>query len=229
MRLLVVEDEPHWQATIERIIAENKNLELIGVCANLADALAQIRSVEYDMLIVDLGLPDGSGIGAIRTSRRLRPDADILVATVFDDERSVVAAICAGATGYLVKDSTPQEWISAIQQLREGHSPLSPKVARHILRTLQVPSRGKRIGLPLDGDRSPNAAISTDPDENVSLSARETEVLQLVAKGFSLVEVAQFLHVSHTTTRTHAKNIYRKLEVSSRGEAVFEATRLGLL
>ncbi len=228
MRCLVIEDEPHWQRTIEQIIASHETLSLIGICPNLADALPRIRSTDYDMLIVDLGLPDGSGIDAIRTSRRLRPDADILVATVFDDERSVVTAICAGATGYLVKDSTPQEWRSAIEQLRAGHSPLSPKVARHILRRLQEPSRAKRMGL-LDQRTATAGAKAVSPDENVSLSSRETEVLQLVAKGFSLVEVGQLLHVSHTTARSHAKNIYMKLEVNSRGEAVFEATRLGLL
>ncbi len=228
MRCLVVEDEPHWQTTIEQIIADNETLDLVRICTNLSDALSQIRSADYDMLIVDLGLPDGSGIDAIRASRRLRPKADILVATVFDDERSVVAAICAGATGYLVKDSTPQEWIAAIKQLREGHSPLSPKVARHILRRLQEPSRAKRMGLS-DSPTETLAAKAVTPDENVSLTSRETEVIQLVAKGFSLVEVAQLLHVSHTTTRSHAKNIYQKLEVNSRGEAVFEATRLGLL
>jgi DNA-binding NarL/FixJ family response regulator len=228
MRCLVVEDEPHWQTTIQRIIAGHETLELIRICPNLAEALSTIRSTPYEMLIVDLGLPDGSGVDAIRTSRRLRPDADILVATVFDDERSVVNAICAGATGYLVKDSTSDEWISAIAQLRAGHSPLSPKIARHILRRLQEPARAKRMGL-LDGASAAEAVSASAPEENVSLSARESEVLQLVAKGFSLVEVAQILHVSHTTTRTHAKSIYRKLEVNSRGEAVFEATRLGLL
>src|SRR5687767_12510401 len=128
MRCLVIEDEPHWQTTIELIIAGHETLSLIGICPNLSEALSQIRVTEYEMLIVDLGLPDGSGIDAIRTSRRLRPEADILVATVFDDERSVVSAICAGATGYLVKDSTPAEWVSAIEQLRAGHSPLSPKI-----------------------------------------------------------------------------------------------------
>src|SRR5436189_3185179 len=138
--------------------------------------MSQIRTTCYDMLIADLGLPDGSGIDAIRTSRRLRPDADILVATVFDDERSVVAAICAGATGYLVKDSAPQEWVTAIEQLRAGLSPLSPKVARHILRRLQEPSRAKRMGL-LE-PRTPTAgAKATAPAENISLSGRETEVL----------------------------------------------------
>lgn len=228
MRCLVVEDEPHWQTTIAGIIASHETLALIGVCPNLAEALATIRAADYEMLVVDLGLPDGSGIDAIRTSRRLKPDAHILVATVFDDERSVVSAICAGATGYLVKDSTAAEWLGAIEQLQAGHSPLSPKIARHILRRLQEPSRAKRLGV-LDGAAGSPPLSATAPEENVSLSGRESEVRQLVAKGFSLVEVAQILHVSHTTTRSHAQSIYRKLEVNSRGEAVFEARRLGLL
>jgi DNA-binding NarL/FixJ family response regulator len=228
MRLLVLEDEPHWQATISSIVVADPSLSIVKMCANLSDALAAIKALEFEMFIVDLGLPDGNGVDAIRTSRRLRPDADILVATVFDDEKSVVSAICAGATGYLVKDSTAQEWAAAIKDLRAGHSPLSPKIARHILRRLQEPSRARRMGLADDDKPSSGVSVSTR-DENVSLSAREIEVLRLVAKGFSLVEVAQLLHVSHTTTRSHAKNIYRKLEVNSRGEAVFEATRLGLL
>jgi DNA-binding NarL/FixJ family response regulator len=228
MRCLVIEDEPHWQTTIAQVIAGHDTLELIGICPNLAEALAKIRTTSYDMLIVDLGLPDGNGVDAIRTSRRLHPDADILVATVFDDERSVVAAICAGATGYLVKDATAAEWISAIAQLRAGHSPLSPKVARHVLRRMQEPPRAKKMGL-LDGASATEAVSAGAREENVSLSPREAEVLQLVAKGFSLVEVAQILHVAQTTTRTHARAIYRKLEVNSRGEAVFEAQRLGLL
>jgi len=228
MRCLVVEDEPHWQTTIEQIIAGHDTLQLIGVCPNLTDALAKIRSLDYEMLVVDLGLPDGNGIDAIRTSRRLRPDAHILVATVFDDERSVVNAICAGATGYLVKDATPAEWVAALQQLVAGYSPLSPKIARHILRRLQEPQRAKRLGV-LD-DAPPAQPVSAgEREENVSLTARENEVLKLVAKGFSLIEVAQIMRVAHTTTRTHAQSIYRKLEVNSRGEAVFEAQRLGLL
>ena len=227
MRLLVLEDEPHWQATISSIVVADPALSILKMCANLGDALTAIKALDYDIFIVDLGLPDGNGIDAIRTSRRLRPDADILVATVFDDEKSVVSAICAGATGYLVKDSTAMEWVTAIADLRAGHSPLSPKIARHILRRLQEPARARRM---LAADDAPASAVSVSTaDENVSLSAREVEVLRLVAKGFSLVEVAQLLHVSHTTTRSHAKNIYRKLEVNSRGEAVFEATRLGLL
>ena len=228
MRCLVVEDEPHWQTTIAGIIAGHDTLDLIGICPNLTEALATIRATDYEMLVVDLGLPDGSGIDAIRTSRRLHSDAHILVATVFDDERSVVNAICAGATGYLTKDATPAEWVAAIEQLQAGYSPLSPKIARHILRRLQEPQRAKRLGV-LDNAIPVLPASASAPEENVSLTARENEVLQLVAKGFSLIEVAQIMRVAHTTTRTHAQSIYRKLEVNSRGEAVFEAQRLGLL
>lgn len=227
MRLLILEDEPHWQQHIRDIAVSSSELEIASICSNLAEAFAAIKSVEFEMMVVDLGLPDGNGIDAIRLARRQRPQADILVATVFADESSVVSAICAGATGYLVKESTPEEWIAAIADLRAGHSPLSPKIARHILRRLQEPARARRMGLvPGDsGDRKP--LISEQ--EGVALTAREAEVLRLVAKGFSLVEVARILHVSHTTTRSHAKNIYLKLEVNSQGEAVFEATRLGLL
>lgn len=216
MRILIIEDEPHWQHQVREVVSASERCTIVGMCANLAEGLAKIKTTDFDVLIVDLGLPDGSGIEAIRLARQLRSEADILVATVFEDEKSVVSAICAGATGYVVKDATASEWLSAITELRAGHSPISPKIARHILRRVQQPS----IFLP---DTAP--PIGGQP----TLSSRETEVLRLVAKGFSLVEVGQILHVSHTTARSHAKNIYRKLEVHSRGEAVFEATRMGLL
>jgi DNA-binding NarL/FixJ family response regulator len=216
MRILIVEDEPHWQQRISEVVNASDDCRIVGLCSNLAEGISQIKAREFDVLIVDLGLPDGSGIEAIRATRRLRPDADILAATVFDDERSVVSAICAGATGYVIKDSTAPEWLSAITELRAGNSPISPKIARHILRRVQQPSMFSPDGL-------------NSSDGKATLSSRETEVLRLVAKGFSLVEVAQMLHVSHTTARSHAKSIYRKLEVHSRGEAVFEATKMGLL
>jgi DNA-binding NarL/FixJ family response regulator len=129
MRLLILEDEPHWQQHIREIAEASPELEIVGVCSSLAEAFKAIKSVDFEMIVVDLGLPDGNGVDAIRLARRERPKADILVATVFADESSVVAAICAGATGYIVKDSTPQEWIAAIADLRAGHSPLSPKIA----------------------------------------------------------------------------------------------------
>ena len=229
MRLLILEDEPHWQQHIRDTAAASPSLEIASICSNLAEAVTAIKTIDFEMMIVDLGLPDGNGIDAIRLARRRKPDVDILVATVFADESSVVSAICAGATGYIVKDSTPEEWITAIADLRAGHSPLSPKIARHILRRLQEPARARRMGLLEPGNTTDDTNPLTNEEEHVALTARESEVLKLVAKGFSLVEVARILHVSHATTRSHAKSIYQKLEVNSQGEAVFEATRLGLL
>src|SRR5690242_14604915 len=125
MRILVVEDEPHWQHRIREVVSASEKCTVVGMCANMAEGLSAIKNNDFDVLIIDLGLPDGSGIQVIRAARSLRPDADILVATVFDDERSVVSAICAGATGYVVKDSTANEWLSAITELRAGNSPIS--------------------------------------------------------------------------------------------------------
>ena len=227
MRLIVVEDEPHWQATIQEI-AHQAGYEIIASCANLREAVRTIRTERFDLLIADLGLPDGSGIEAIRATRRFVPEADILVATVFADENSVVAAICAGATGYLLKESTPAQWIAAINDLRAGHSPISPKIARFILRAMQQPAHSNRLMLPDEPFGSAQRS-KADGAEAPKLSPREIEVLKLVAKGFTLIEVGQLLHISSDTVRSHAKSVYRKLEVNSRGEAVFEASRLGLI
>src|SRR5580658_6240886 len=222
MRVIIVEDEPFWREAIANTVGNHATYEVAARCSNLREAMEAIRSVAFELLIIDLGLPDGSGIDAIRAARRHSPSADILVSTVFADESSVVAAICAGATGYLVKESTELQWIAAIEDLRAGRSPISPQIARHILRAMQRPVRSSRLGSALArarGERRQNADVEPPP----KLTSREIDVLTLVAKGFTLLEVGQILHVSPDTARSHAKSIYRKLEVNSRGEAVFEA------
>src|SRR5947209_20258990 len=97
MRLLLLEDEPYWREAIEKILATGTNYDIVGMCGTLAEALSTIRQTDFDVLVSDLGLPDGSGIEAIRAARRIRPAAAVLVATVFSDEDNVVSAICAGA------------------------------------------------------------------------------------------------------------------------------------
>jgi DNA-binding NarL/FixJ family response regulator len=228
-RVILVEDEPFWQEAIAETIRRHPSYQIAALCSSLAEALQSLRTAPFDLMIIDLGLPDGTGIDAIRAARRHCPEADILVSTVFADERSVVAAICAGATGYLVKEATGEQWIAAIDDLRAGRSPISPQIARHILRAMQQPLRARRFA----ALGSPTERVSRESPTGVQprglLSTREIEVLSLIAKGFSLSEVGQILHVSSDTARSHAKSIYRKLEVNSRGEAVFEATSLGLL
>lgn len=226
MKILVIEDDPYWQRTIAGILSKYADYQIAALCGDLREALSFIRTQSFDLLIVDLGLSDGSGIEAIREARQRHKDIDILVATVFADEHNVVAAIFAGATGYLLKESDPEQWHAAIEDLRAGHSPIDPRVARHILGTIQSLRHA-----PADGPVAPSPASpqKTARTKDPRLSQRELEVLQLVAKGFTLVEVARLLEVSAHTARSHAKSIYRKLEVSSQGEAVFEAAQIGLI
>lgn len=210
--VLIVEDQPATRERLARIVAETPGLELAAAldCFRVArDWLTSEASPV--VMLVDLGLPDGDGLDLIRLSRLLQPQPEVMVISVFGDEQHVLAAIEAGATGYLLKDSEPTEIGTSILRLIDGESPISSSIARHLLKRLQP------------GDVQPQA---TDAPR---LTQRETDVLQLIAKGFSYGEIAENLGMSPHTVTSHIKHIYRKLEVRSRGEAVFEALQLGLL
>jgi DNA-binding NarL/FixJ family response regulator len=212
--VLLVEDDEHTRAHLARAVRANAALDLIGVAGNCAEARELLALRTPEVLLTDLGLPDGSGIELIRELRARDPDALAMVITVFGDEGSVLSAIEAGATGYLLKDGTSEQIGEAILQLVAGGSPISPSIARHLLRRFK-PER-----------QPPSPPLAADAPH---LTARETEVLQLIAKGFSFGEIADLLAISPHTVTAHVRSIYRKLEVSSRGAAVFEAANLGLL
>jgi DNA-binding NarL/FixJ family response regulator len=216
--IIIVEDEPEFRRRFAQIIENEPSMRLAGVAANRREAQAIIDKENFDVLLIDLGLPDGNGIELIRQVSQKRPDADIMVVTVFGDEQHVVSSIEAGATGYILKDSTPADVISCIRLLRAGGSPVSPVVARSVLRAIR-----NRMG------SSASPAARTAAPENNPLSARETEILQLLAKGMSFNEIGEILGISPHTVTAHIKKIYRKLAVHSRGEAVYEATQMGLL
>jgi DNA-binding NarL/FixJ family response regulator len=179
----------------------------VGTCTEIRAALRQGRP---DVLLVDLGLPDGNGVDVIAEAATRHAGLPIMVITVFGDERRVVRAIKAGATGYLLKDDPTHEIGAAIQLLLEGGSPISPAIARHLIRLFQ-----------------PAPANETQAEGR--LTAREQEVLSLAAKGFSYAEIAQMLNLSANTIASYTKHIYEKLAVSSRSEAIYEASRLGLI
>jgi DNA-binding NarL/FixJ family response regulator len=211
--VMIVEDDPAFLNRFCKIIATTPDLELFAAVSDGASARQAMTHSAPDVLLTDLGLPDVSGIEIIRETSRRFPETDIMVVTVFGDEEHVLGAIEAGATGYILKDSMPEEFVGLIKQLREGGSPISPVIARQLLKRFK-----------------PDAAV-VDPrqSDDARLSPRESEVLSLIAKGFSFGEIARLLEVSQHTITSHVKKIYQKLAVHSRGEAVYEAGKMGLI
>jgi DNA-binding NarL/FixJ family response regulator len=220
--IIIVEDEPEFRRRFAQIIDSEPTMRLAGVAANKREAQVLIDREDFDVMLIDLGLPDGTGIDLIRSVSQRKPDVDIMVVTVFGDEQHVVSSIEAGATGYILKDSTPADVISCIRLLRAGGSPVSPVVARSVLRAIR-----SRMGV--SGSNPASAPARSTTAENNPLSARETEILQLLAKGMSFNEIGEILGISPHTVTAHIKKIYRKLAVHSRGEAVYEASQMGLL
>jgi DNA-binding NarL/FixJ family response regulator len=209
--VILVEDDPHTRERLARAVDGHPDLRLLGTAGSCEEARALFARLAPAVLITDLGLPDGSGIDLIREIRAAHPDALAMVITVFGDESHVVAAIEAGAMGYLLKDGTADYIGSSILEMLAGGSPISPPIARHLLRRF----------------RPADAPAAETP--SAGLSERESQVLTLIVKGFSYAEIAGLLGVSAHTVTTHVRGIYRKLEVHSRGEAVYEALAMGLV
>jgi DNA-binding NarL/FixJ family response regulator len=208
-----VEDDAVLSERYRELIASAADMRLEWTASGVAQALRLLETCAPDVLLADLGLPDGNGLEVIRRAKACRPDCEVMVVSVFGDEEHVVAAIAAGASGYVLKDALAASFLGTIRELRAGGSPISPSIARIILNRTRAPGA------------TPQAGAASDCD----LAEREGEILSLVAKGFNFQEIARLLDISNNTVKTHIYRIYRKLSVHSRGEAVFEAKRLGLL
>ena len=207
----VVEDDPLHRERFRDNLAGDASLLLCGEFATARDACAGMAALAPDVLLVDLGLPDASGFDVIAHARAASPGTEIMVVSIFGGEANLLRAIESGATGYLLKDSLPADFVAAIHALRAGESPISPPLARLLLRRYQ-----------------PAPAASPPPPDS-PLSPREVAILELVARGISFAEAAQQLFISPHTVKTHVKNIYRKLEAHSRPHAVYIARQRGLI
>ncbi len=212
--VLIVEDEPEFLRRFSDAVLADPGLRLIGAVSCGAAGLALLDRQPPDVMLVDLGLPDMDGVELIRHAARHQPGCDALVVTMFADDRHVLASLEAGATGYLLKDASVERIAGAIHELHAGGSPISPGIARRVLQRFRVAP----VGPPVPAPAPPSL-----------LSERETEILRLVAKGLSFDTVGEVLGISPHTVVTHVKKIYRKLAVHSRGEAVYEASQMGLL
>ena len=207
--VFVVEDDASTRAMLIDKIGRSERHAVTGAVGSLSSARRALKEEQPDILLVDLQLPDGSGIDLISEQTLRNPALPILVISIFGDEERVVNAIGAGAQGYLLKDDEEDAILDAVDCLLLGQSPISPSIAVHLIRRFRqlVPNR----------------------QEMHPLSDRELEVLQLATKGLSYRETAALMGVSINTVGTFTKRIYTKLAVSSRAEAIFEARQMGLM
>jgi DNA-binding NarL/FixJ family response regulator len=226
VEVALVEDDPGTRERLARAIEGSADLDLLFAAATAGELMRWLPEHPVEVLLVDIGLPDGSGIDLIRQALRLHPACEVMVITMFGDEGSMLQAFEAGARGYLLKDGTEDDLARHVRSLRAGGSPMSPVIARRLLDRMQR-SQPPAAATPAAAPSQP--AVGQPASAGSPLSQRESEVLDRVARGFTYQEVARQLGVSMATVQTHARNIYGKLAVHSKTEAVFEARQLGLL
>jgi DNA-binding NarL/FixJ family response regulator len=208
---LVVEDLPAPAQWLASVLSEAFPEIDVAMAASLAQGRAAIGERSPDIALIDLGLPDGSGIDLIREIAAKHPRCHCVVTTIYADDRHLFPALRAGACGYLLKDQPKERVLQALRGIVGGEPPLSPVIAQRLLRAFGGP------------------ANTANAEPEIRLSNRERETLVLIAKGYKLPEVAEQLGVTRNTAAGFVKSIYRKLNVSSRAEATLEAARLGLV
>jgi len=215
--VLILEDEAPTREYFSKIITAHPDLTLFGAAANCAEARQILRQGEPDILVADIGLPDGCGIHVIREACERNSELEAMVITGFGDEKNVVQALEAGATGYLLKQQAFDELPHALLALMRKETVISPKIARFLLKRFNT------------GKKKVTTETQTTAKQNSVLTLREYDVLNHISKGFSYDEMGEALNLSTNTIRSHIRNIYRKLAVNSRSEAVFKATQQGLI
>lgn len=208
IRVLIVDDHTIVRKGIRALLTEIAGIEIVGEAADGLEAITQADLLHPDVILMDLGMPRMDGIEATRRIKIQQPESRVLVMTSFATDEKVLPAIKAGAMGYLLKESAPEDLVQAIHQIRRGESSLHPVIARKVLQEIAHPA-----------DRPPTA----DP-----LTEREVEVLRLVAHGLSNQDIAEKLQITIPTVRTHVSNIMSKLYLANRVQAALYALREGL-
>jgi len=208
--VVIVEDEADVRQRLVNTINDHPCFDLLAECENEAEGLEALLSLKPNVLLTDLGLPDGSGINIIKAIEQNQLDCEAMVISGFQDEHHVFNALEAGAKAYVHKFDDDQSITEAVLSMLKGGAPISPVIARLMLQKFK-----------------PATSINNELPE--SLTERQLKILKLVSQGFSSKEIAQKLDISYYTVTTHIKNIYSKLQVNSRTEALHEAVKFGLL
>ena len=208
--ILLLEDLPEIRAWLSKLVLQVFPDAQIAEAARVHDALGLVSAIKFDLALVDLGLPDGSGVDVVGALREHQPETQSVVVTIHDGDEHLFPALQAGAFGYILKEQPRELIIEQLHRISSGEPPLSPSIARRVMAHFAAKGR-------------PQAQMP-----NVSLTDRESEVLLRVAKGYTLPEIGVQLGLSRHTIADYVKQIYRKLNVSSRAEAALEAQRMGL-
>lgn len=213
---LIVEDLPDIRLWLTQTAKLAYPELAIHSVSHVQEALRELRQQTFDLALVDLGLPDGSGHEVLSALRELQPQSISVVVTIYDDDEHLFPALQAGAFGYLLKEQPQDLLVAQLHRIAQGEPPLSPSIARRVIAYFtQAQTR-----------RSQHVQALED---QIALSERENDVLLRVSKGFTLPEIAKQLSISRHTVADHVKQIYRKLGVSSRAEAALEAVRRGMI
>lgn len=208
IRVMIVDDHPVVRRGIQSLLGEEEDIQVVGEAVNGKDALQKVESLKPDVILMDLVMPEMNGIEAIEKITASHPDARILVMTSFAADDKVFPSIKAGALGYLLKDSDPEDLIRMIRQVFHGELSIHPMIARKVIQELNRPA--------------------IQPLTPSPITEREVEILQLMAQGMENKEIAAKLVVRDATVRTHVSNILRKLQLANRVQATLYALRTGL-
>ncbi|HSF80644.1 MAG TPA: response regulator transcription factor [Anaerolineales bacterium] len=208
IKVIIVDDHSVVRQGLRMFLALEEDIEILGEAGNGQEAVTMVQKLQPDVVIMDLLMPVMDGVTATEIIRREHPDTEVLALTSVLEDAQIVNAIRAGAIGYLLKDTQADELCRAIRAAAAGQVQLSPKVAERLMREIKTPK---------------------DPLDEVQLTEREIDVLRLLAGGKANKEIAQELHISETTVKTHVSNILMKLGVPSRTQAALYAVRVGLV
>ncbi|MCB0730045.1 MAG: response regulator transcription factor [Ignavibacteriae bacterium] len=211
IKVVIVEDNQNIREGIASLIDKTNGYRCVGTFGNVEDFLIELPELNVDVALMDIGLPGMNGIEGVKKAKEIDSDIDILMLTVYKESNVVFEALCAGACGYLVKNTPPNRLLEAIKEVSEGGSPMSSLIARQVITVFQ---------------QNNTETIET---EEYGLSQREKEVLNKLSEGDNYQQIADSLFISVDTVRHHIRNIYKKLHVHSQSEAVAKAIRKGLI